>query len=307
MTLLQAEQSETDSPDYQVGALLRDLARPIAWQASAGLVKTAVLTAVSFGIAPLLLWPGRLRDLIDAERIRYLQLAAWMRSISGDRSDRLAIAAERIRPNAILSYAPGVLAMVVIVAFAIMFGDGRMTPPRVMESTWLYGQSIGRSDTMTRLFAVWTFGLSLAYLLHWGQLLVHKIRVRDAIVEFNHLIAAEGLMPVPVPAGYGVRPAWLFAGVLTMAGASALWAMPLALCGALQNRYARIAVPAVQGQLGLRVRQLLSRRRPAMFVPTPVSQARRCINERCRAPIARVASFCPRCGTHVGPEVNSLA
>ena len=114
-------------------------------------------------------------------------------------------------------------------------------------------------------------------------------------------------MPVPVPAGFGFRPAWLIAGVMAMGGASALWAMPLALCGAMQSRYARATLPAIQGQVGLRVRQLLSRRRPAMFVPTPVSQARRCTNERCRAPIARVANFCPRCGTHIGPDVNQLA
>jgi hypothetical protein len=306
MTLLQAE-PETESPDYQAGSLLRNFGRPISWRASWGLIGTLVLAALTFGIAPLLVWPSRLRELIAAERDRYLQLAAWMRTVSGERSQRLAHAAERIRPQPVLAVLPVMLPLLVIWQFLMMTIQHGPINRWAVNATWRFAQNIDPDSFTRQQFFVWTGGLALAYLLHWAHLLWHQARVRDAVVEFNHLAAAEGVAPVPVPIGFGLRPLWLVAGMFMLGGASALWALPMMLAGGLQRSYAKTTVPVVQGQIGLRVRQLLSRRRPAMFVPTPVSQARRCSNERCRAPVARVANFCSRCGTHVGPDVNQLA
>lgn len=47
-------------------------------------------------------------------------------------------------------------------------------------------------------------------------------------------------------------------------------------------------------------------RRSAMNVPPAVSSPRRCPSEHCRAAMDRIANFCPRCGRHVGPEIDAL-
>jgi hypothetical protein len=230
-----------------------------------------------------------------------------MHSISGDRANRLVATAERIGPISALSYLPPVIPIVVIAAFIRGFVRNGATQQVALGSTWQFAQNLNRTDEIVTLFYVWTIGLAVGYAMHWLQLMSHQSRIRDAVTEFNHLAAAEGLAPVSVTTEIGLRPMWLIVGVLLTAAGSAVWALPAMIGGAVQRRYATIVVPATQFQLTERVRQMLSHRRPAMLTPTPVATPRRCSNEQCRAPMQKVANFCPRCGQHVGPEVDERA
>ena len=64
-------------------------------------------------VGPLLIWPNALRRLIDLERQQFLHLAEWMRLRSGNpRAGQLVAAAERIRPNGLLFWAPTVIGSV---------------------------------------------------------------------------------------------------------------------------------------------------------------------------------------------------
>lgn len=305
MTVVQ--ETPTERPDYVAGSLLRSFGSMNGRRASWGLGRTVVLTALTFGLAPLLMWPRLLRDLILEDRNRYLHLSDWMHTVTGDRAAKLDAAADRIRPHPVLSYLPAFVPLVVIACFAIVFLGPGLPPASVVGATWGYSRNLARVPQTTQLFCFWTGGLMLGYVMHWVQVLLHQVRVRDAVNEFNHLVAAEGLAPVPVKVNLGIRPMWLIAGMVGAAAGSAMWAVIAMISGAAQRRYAVVDLPATQSLVTHRVRQLLSRRRPAFFHAKPVTMGRRCPNDLCQAPLEKIANFCPRCGRQVGPALDEEA
>jgi hypothetical protein len=160
--------------------------------------------------------------------------------------------------------------------------------------------------TTNRIYLIWTAGLTAGYAIHWLQLLLHSSNVRHAVRAFNDLAITEGLPPVREPRGVGLRPVWL-AAALVMMTANAVWAIPMMLAGGMQRRYASVTGPALREAVADRLRDLLMIRRPVMRVPSAVSFPRTCPNQTCRSPMNRIANFCPRCGMHVGPEIDELA
>src|SRR5688572_1460392 len=114
MTLLHAEPVQT-GPDYLAGSVLRSLSRPVGWNASWGLIKTVVLSVISLGVGPLLVWPRRLRSLIHTEREQFATLAEWIRLTQGpSASGKLSLAADRMRPHVLLTRLPPILGLVTL-------------------------------------------------------------------------------------------------------------------------------------------------------------------------------------------------
>lgn len=310
MSAIPATIPSIEQPDHLAGALLRSFSRQVGERTSWSFIKTLLWSSVTFGFGPLYSWPAGLRDLIHSERAQFLHLAEWMRLRSGHpHAVDLVAAAEQIRPNFALSRLPPIIALLVGIIFAFVLGNAGFPHRGLLDATYNYGWSwpstLGASNT-NELFLLWTAGLSIAYVLHGCQLLAHAANVRQTVHAFNRLATAEGLPPVPDPPSAHFRPIW-FAAALLMMSASAVWAIPMMLAGGWQRRYVAVTGPNLRATVADRLRDLLLLRRPAMHLAKPVSLPRRCPNPICRAAIARIANFCPRCGTHVGPEIDELA
>src|SRR5512146_2452031 len=131
-------------PDHLAGAVLSALSRPLMGRAADwGLLRTAVLGGISFGIWPLLSWPRRFDDRADHEEQQFWHLAEWMRVRSGDAS------AARLR-----ELTRGLQARGTVLAFT--YGYGRVPASGHFTVDWIW-----------RLFLVWNVALSLGYLVHW--------------------------------------------------------------------------------------------------------------------------------------------
>lgn len=311
MTAFRADMLAADEPDHLAGSLLRTLGDRLTTRAASwSFLKTLIWSTSSFGIAPLIAWPLGMRRIISLERLHFINLAEWMRLRSGNpNSMRLSEAADRVRSIGLLSYGPVVIAS--IVGLIVFGASAQSVKPfeQLKASTFHFGRSgappLGPAIT-NNLFYVWTAGLTVAFIMHWLQLVIHAANVRHAVRAFNDLAAVEGLPSVREPRGIGLRPIWLAAALIMMT-ANAVWAIPMMLAGGMQRRYVDATSPALRSAVADHLRSLLLIRRPVMRVPTAVSMPRRCPNERCRSTMARIANFCPRCGKHVGPEIDQLA
>ncbi len=309
MTALPADEIVSDGPDFLAGGLLRSLGEQLRPRSSWSFIKTLLWSTLTFGIAPLMIWPNRLRSLIDDERQQFIHLAEWMRLRSGNpRAGQLVEAANRIRSNFVLLYAPmfiGGFVLTLLIAYA---WQTSFPIRQLLDSTFQFGRTVpqlGAAKT-NDLFTFWSVGLSIGFVLHWFQLLIHSANVRRTVRAFNSLAITEGLPPVREPRGVGLRPIWLAAALIMMT-ANAVWAIPMMLAGGMQRRYAAVIGPALRQAVADRLRDLLMVRRPVMRVSMPISLPRTCPNLTCRGPMSRIANFCPRCGTHVGPEIDELA
>lgn len=292
------------APDLLAGAALRALTRehpiPRGW----GAAKTTLLGALTFGVLPLYAWPKTFRTVATIERQQLWHLAEWLRLRSGHRdAEGLTPLAEQVgfRP---MMWAGSMLCLAVTVAVfayqAARFGGfdlmdlrastynlGRLTPPHLTP------------EVAKQLFTTWTVGLCCAYALHWFHLQLHNANVRRFVEAFNVISEREQIDPVVVPAmGLGVRPLWTV-GAVALVSVGAVWAIPMALSGAIQARWPRQS-RAVRGGLSDALRQMLISRRPAMRVSRPVKLGEFCFNDLCRSRVPPQARFCPRCGQVVG-------
>jgi len=309
MTALGANLFTTDEPDLLAGSLLRNLGEQFRTRTSWSFIKTLLFSTISFGIYPLIVWPMGLRRLIMHERVQMVNLAEWMRLRSGNpNAARLTMAADRIKPIGLLSYMPIFLATLVAVVVVTVSGPANLPFRQALDSTFHYGRTSTQlpQSTTSNVFLVWTAGLTVGYVMHWLQLLLHAANMRNAVRAFNNLATVEGLPPVREPRGIGLRPIWLAAALIMMT-ANAIWAIPMMLAGGMQRRYVEVTGPTIRSALAGHLRSLLLVRRPAMRVPMAVSLPRHCPNPACRSNMSRIANFCPRCGRHVGPEIDQLA
>ena len=309
MTALGANLFANDEPDLLAGSLLRNLGEQFRSRASWSFIKTLLFSTISFGIYPLIVWPMGLRRLITHERVQMVNLAEWMRLRSGNpRSAGLTAAADRIKPIGLLTYFPSLTAAFVAIVVVGVSSTNPSPLTQMLASTFHYGRTYPPlGPTLTnKLFLLWSAGLTVGYVMHWLQLLLHASNMKNAVRAFNDLATVEGLPPVREPRGIGLRPIWLAAALIMMT-ANAVWAIPMMLAGGMQRRYVEVTGPTIRSALAGHLRSLLLVRRPAMRVPMAVSLPRHCPNPTCRSTMSRIANFCPRCGRHVGPEIDQLA
>jgi hypothetical protein len=292
-------------PDYLATGVLNGLARGPHAKLSWSVFRTALVGAVTFGLAPILAWQVRFRDYVTWEQQQLWHLAEWLRlkSKSPDAA-KLRQEADALRFRFDLQLLASLCVAFVAVAFFSQIMSVR--PPHrwalLLDSTYRFPEKFGFTAyalhwTSGRLFAIWTVGLSAAYFCHWMQVQMHATTLRRWIARFDNLAVAEGIGPVLIEGpGLGVRPLWAIAAVIFCA-AGAFWAPAMMLAGAAHRRMVRSTSPATRKQLAQRFRLLmLSRSSAPENVPTPVSLRRLCPSPICRAPVIESATFCPRCG-----------
>ena len=172
MTALPMHDFAADEPDFLAGGLLRSLGDRLGARASWSFLKTLLWSTLTFGIAPLVIWPNRLRALIDDERQQFVHLGEWMRLRSGNpRAGRLVDAANRIQSNFVLQYAPMFIGAFVATLLIAYSGQTALPIKQMLDSTFQFGRNypqLGPAKT-NELFTFWSAGLSIGFALHWLQ------------------------------------------------------------------------------------------------------------------------------------------
>src|SRR5215208_4321842 len=237
-------------------AVLHTLSRPVSTGA-AGVVGGLLLSLLSFGVLPVLLWPLRFAKFVQRQKEDLSQLAKWVSfSTPHPSTKRLSQAVSDIEFRPVLL----VIALTICMAMAATFLavlPGATDPLYLLIGSAFRAPRGHRLPPQAVLPFVWTIGLCVAYVCQWIQVQLHARSVRKLLDVFNEVMIDEGLAPVFLePVGFAVGPLWLLAGVLLVV-LGAPWGVCLMLAGGVQNRYARRVTPRLTSQLAQRVRDML--------------------------------------------------
>lgn len=287
-----------------VRALSREHPLPRRW----GVPKTVLLSALTFGIAPLYIWPGKLKTAATIEQQQLWHLAQWIRLQSGHaEGERLSKLAERAGFKPLLWVCSMFCLTVTVAVFALQAAHWGMDLRDIQAATYSYGRMTPQHfpfPVARQLFVVWTAGLCAAYTIHWFHLQLHQGQVKRFVEALNVIAEREQIRPVPVrSARLGFRPIWALGGIL-MVGVGAIWAIPMVLAGALQARWPEES-RQLRGGMSEMLREMLMMRRPVLAVPRPAKLGEFCMNDLCRGRVPPQAQYCPRCGLCAGANVAS--
>ena len=261
-------------------------------------VITGVLLALgTFGVAPALLWPRRMRQAVLAERNVAEQVARWCGRHAADReAAELARQADQIQYPAVWLVAAWIGAGVAVIG--LLQGLVQVAPG-ASGLAWLLGMS-WRFDTdgvhaQQVGFGLWAGGLCLAQAAHLlGVVSVHR-RLHCFADQFNVLALRECLAPVR-PGPLKLTLPWVAAGVFLLA-LHAPWSLFFALAGSMDRRYRRRVAPALRLALADRVRGIVLNNPPApRAVVADDGQSNQCYTPGCGGQLRGGAKFCPRCG-----------
>ena len=269
-----------------------------------------IATAVSFGLLPALIWPWRWATLLDRDRPYYRDLAVWwQRRVAPVDAKQLDAVLNDLRPRPILMVLPWLAAAFAALAVGgyaanydpvwrhlIEVTFGRHQPPFHFRPLPLPGGD--------RTHLVWEWALGFAYACQWYAVRSHGRAVGQLVHWTNKVARDNGLGRVRNEAArLGLGPIWVVAAV-GLCYAHAWWAIPMAVAGAAQRRYAMAGTPRLQQALATQASQALAISggdgRPDRFCPT----------SHCGQRLPAPAQFCPRCGTAtvpMSPGVNVRA
>lgn len=305
-------------PDYQAGAVLQGLARPVHEKLSWGFIPTIVWGFLSFGLAPILVWRKRFRQYITLEQQQLWHLADWLRLHSKNpQAATLPDQTEVLRPHSDLRLLSSLcLAFLAIIFFTQLQDYHRFLWDALLDCTYFYPMHrfhrailfhrVG-PDLAFKLYTTWVLTLSGAYICHWLEVRIHATALRQFIGRLNAILVTEGLTPIPAAMpGLGLRPIWLM-GAAMFAVTGTFWGVPMMLAGAAHRRMVRYASTKNRAAMAYRLRELLVAANPDETVPMPVYLRSVCENPTCRAPVQSTARFCPRCGSRIVPPLHRLA
>ncbi|MEA2734683.1 MAG: hypothetical protein QOE14_1134 [Humisphaera sp.] len=288
-----------DQSDHLAASVLRSLGRSFHDQFSITAGDAAIGGLLTFGVLPLWRLHRQFRDYITFEKQQLWHLAEWLRvRRGGEEALALHHALRKHRTSFFLSLIKFLgVAMFVGVAFAEL--QGRFQVRRLIDQT--YRVDWVRYWQHHEVWIAWVAGVGIAYGAHWLQVVRHERRLERFAERFNRVALREGVAPIDDPPfDFGLNTGWIIgAGLLAWLG-GALWAIPMALAGAVQRRYINRTATRVRGELLDRARAMIAQQRPAVAVPSYVIHGRRCDNPRCQAPMKAGARFCSRCGTSSG-------
>jgi zinc ribbon protein len=287
-------------PDQVAEAVLASLSRG-RWGFKGrpwGVVKTAIVSYITLGIAPLLIWPKRMRNFMSSEQQQLWLLADWLRLRTG-KPEAVALrdeAARDVGPGLPSRAAHCIIVTLAALVFLQLVTNRFFDPGSLWSVVW--SQRHHGPGIYSRFLPAWSLLLTAGYLLYWLQICAHAKALENYVARFNALTAAEGIAPVIVPpVGAGLDLVWIVGGLIGLFN-GAIWAAPLALAGALQHRYVWVTSRQTRADLARRVRTMLDGQRPALDVRlTPRVSSAPCPNQKCHAPLRPGAAFCPRCGT----------
>ena len=301
-------------------ALVRALGRPIGMRLSWSVVKSLVVSVLTFGVVPIFLWMRNFRLFAVAEQQQLLHLAKWLRaSSSHPLAKRLEEDAEQLRPR----WALWVMAVAGVVGTSAVifnqihdanlrpdhYGDALISGTYGFRKPFIGDYRVRPFPEAGAIFVAWIWGMTWVYACHWVVVQLHAQDVKRFVARFNEIAESEGLHRVK-PRSIGVpllAPLWVGAGIL-MVMMHAPWGLAAMVAGAAQRRYIHWTSRETRGDLAMRVRALLMRRgESAVSVPVPVYLRQRCVEQKCRAELPPGASFCRRCGTRQKVRVNQVA
>jgi hypothetical protein len=285
--------------DHLAASVLRSLGRSFRDQFSLTATDAAIGGLLTFGLLPLWRLHRQFHDYITFEKQQLWHLAEWLRVRRGG-EDTLALheTLRRHRTSFVLSLGKffGAAAFIAVV-FADLHGQFRLR--YLIDETYRLNWS--RYWHGHEIWVAWVAGLGIAYGLHWLQVVLHERRLERFAERFNKVALREGVAPIADPPfDLGLNTGWIVAAVLLAWFGGALWAVPMALAGAVQRRYINRTATRVRGELLDRARTMIAQQRPAVAVPSYVIHGRRCENPGCKAPLKAGARFCSRCGTSAG-------
>lgn len=285
--------------------------QPRAGSAGWGVIFTALVAALTFGILPALVWPERFRRLAAAEAERMHKLLAWARGWGATQVQLAALeaAGRRIDASAFFTIIPVAIAAFVAVTLGMEARQAALPWDRLVDLTyrfhdfsrqlmWMQSNAPSPSDAFAAsqqlsraasLHTLWCGALSIAYLAHWAQVGLHRASMRRFVGYLNKTIESRGMMPVRLREGASIMWPLAIVAAVVLVGYGAWWGIPMLLAGTAQRRYILTTSRALQVQLHDRMGHDL--RRPTV--------ARRCQADGCRALLPLPAKFCPQCGTPV--------
>ena len=262
--------------------------------------------AISFGILPLISWPKAFVRFVVTEQQQFWHLAEWLHIRTGDEdAAKLRDSVRDMSPTPTLWIVPTIMLVVLAINFLPLLSPPEFNFSGIVATTYGLGRWPGRrlflhhSSAWPHLFKVWTLCLSVGYFSHWLHVRQHVLNINQFLRRLNLILVRQHLPPVPMyGVGTGLRPVWILAGLIG-AACGALWAIPAALAGAIQQRYVRRTSTAHPERTALRVNTALIRQRPPIDVPIPHGFRIVCRNKICGKSLPGGAAFCPRCGTRV--------
>ena len=284
--------------DHLAASVLRSLGRSFRDQFSLSAAQAAVNGLLTFGLLPLWRLHGQFRNYITFERQQFWHVAEWLRVRRGG-EDALALhdAVRKLRNSAALSVLK-FLGAAAFLATVFVHLDGRFNLSRLIDRTYRFDWL--RYWDQTPVWLAWVCGLGAAFAFHAWQVTLHRRQLERVVEQFNRVATREGVSPIKSPdLDLGLKPGWLVgAGLLAWLG-GALWAIPMALAGAMQRRYINRTATRVRGEMLDRIRTMIAQQRPAVAVPSFRLHGRRCDNPRCQATLKAGARYCSRCGIAV--------
>jgi hypothetical protein len=300
-----------DSPDNLSSAVLHSLSRPIRGRTAWGPVKSFILGGISFGILPLICWPRAFGRFVAAEQQQFWHLLEWLHIRTGDaEAAKLRDSVRNAGVVPTISIVPTILLVILAVNFLPRIGmQHGFNLNSILPVTYGFGTWPGEwiyFGYWPHLFKIWTVCLCVAYISHWFHVRNYISNVNQMLRRLNPILVRQQLPPMPkYEVGLGLGPAWLIAGLIGLAG-GAVWAIPAAIAGGIQQRYCRRTSTRIRGELALRVNAALNRQRPPIDVPIPNGFRVVCRNQLCGKPLTGDAVFCSRCGTPV-PRTGTAA
>lgn len=288
-----------DLPELLPAALVMALSRPVARKLAWNLPRMC-LAALTGGLLPLPLLSRRFANFAAGESQHLLHLAQWLGLDSADPEPAQLLPLARFdRPRrhaAAVWLLTGLAAVAAVRFFALQNVSLYGWIDLLTSGAWTRhtgGDLPAGALHAARLFAAAIGAASLVWL--W-QVRDRAAQVRRYAQTLNRVLARRGLRPVRIGStSWGLRPVWVAAGLI-FCGAGAVWALPMFVAAAAHRDYMLRQSYPLRMALSQRVRQILYRRRPAVFVPTPPLPLERCAASRCRAKRPIGALHCPRCG-----------
>jgi hypothetical protein len=274
-----------------------------------GIVASAILGAMSFGILPALAWPQKFCDIADRESDRLRAAVKFAAGLDSSKRtlDLLNMARARTRARYFLSILSYAMVVYVSIAMFMQFRREPFTIDRLMPSTfgyrdyeadhpqddedfypqrYIYPQ---RHDRTEELHMLWCVALSVAYGAQWLQVRLHRKAVRRFVKVFNGVVEPRGILPVQMRDSGGYRPLTVV-GAIVFGAVGAWWGIPMLLAASAQSRYTLLT----RRSLAVQFADRLSKREAP-----PRTFERRCATPGCQAVLPPQAKFCPTCGAAV--------
>lgn len=271
-----------------------------------GIVRTSLLGVASFGILPLLIWPGRFREFAAEEARHFRAIAEWARERGREPAaiGPLRASADGVQIRPLLWLLPILLALFVAGVYLLDFNLTSYSWDRLLDTTyrrdhvayvryWLH-QPWSDWPMEQRLHFVWSAGLSAAFICHWAQVRLHASDVGRFITRFNAMAKAQSLRPIPSPrVGIGVINPLLIVAAIVFLHYGVWWGIPMLLAATAQRRYISSTSQRTRGAIAQRIRLMEGTGKVVG------GAGQRCGQAGCRAALPAHAVFCRRCGTRV--------